>query len=218
MSKFRLESLSDNVISIIMTLMAFNIGSSLSYQPLDEIQLWSELSHIYPTFVVYFASFFIIGTYWLTHSYLISSYAKNISRKLIALNLIFLSFISLIPFSSRLVGTYSNSQIAVVIFGVNMLFTSTLAFMIFLYILKSKQIENFSIDHTRIRNTYFRLSLPILGSMLGILIAGLSTQIALALYFIPIIFNFFPISMSELEKRIRTMSSKESQNPIQNSI
>jgi hypothetical protein len=83
--------------------------------------------------------------------------------------------------------------------------------MIFLYILKSKQIENFSIDHTRIRNTYFRLSLPILGSMLGILIAGLSTQIALALYFIPIIFNFFPISMSELEKRIRTMSSKESQ-------
>jgi uncharacterized membrane protein len=50
MSKFRLESLSDNVISIIMTLMAFNIGSSLSYQPLDEIQLWSELSQYLPYF------------------------------------------------------------------------------------------------------------------------------------------------------------------------
>ncbi len=209
MDKNRLESLSDDVISIIMTLMAFNIGTNLSFQPLSEQDLWFELSQNYSPLLAYFASFFIIGTYWLTHSYLISSYAKNISRKLIAFNLIFLSFVSLIPFSSRLVGTYSNSQIAVVIFGINLLFTSTLAFIIFVYILKSKQIENYAIEPARLRNTYFRLSLPILGSMFGILIAGLSTQIALILYFVPVVINFFPGSMSELEKKIRSMAGKK---------
>jgi uncharacterized membrane protein len=209
MDKNRLESLSDDVISIVMTLMAFNVGSNLTFQPLDQSGLWAELSQSYPAFLAYFASFFIIGTYWLTHSYLISSYAKNISRKLIALNLIFLSFVSLIPFSSRLVGTYSDNQVAVVLFGINLLLCSTLAFILFLYILKSEQIENYAIEPARIRNTYFRLSLPILGSMFGILVAGLSTQIALILYFVPVVVNFFPGSMSELEKKIRAMAGKD---------
>lgn len=209
MNKFRLESLSDNVISIIMTLMAFNIGSNLSFGEMDDSRLWSEISHIYPVFLAYFASFFIIGTYWLTHSYLISSYAKNISRKLMAFNLIFLSLVSLIPFSSRLVGTYTNSQLAVVLFGLNMLLTSVMAFVIFVYIHRSKQIENYQIDPTRIRNTYFRLSLPILGAMLGIMIARLSTQIALVLYFIPVVFNFFPLSLSDIEHKIRTLKGNQ---------
>jgi uncharacterized membrane protein len=78
MNRNRLESLTDGVFAIVMTLLVFNIrvNPNNAINIVNDNQLILELRHASTAMLSYFASFMILGAFWLTNNYLISNYAK----------------------------------------------------------------------------------------------------------------------------------------------
>ena len=92
MDKNRLESFSDGVLAIIITIMVLNLTVPTGSD-------FKSLYHTIPIFLGYVLSFIYVGIYWNNHHHLLKA-AKNISGRVLWANLIFLFWVSLLPFST----------------------------------------------------------------------------------------------------------------------
>jgi len=102
MSMSRLESFSDGVIAVAITLLVLNIevpptnsGHSLGY----------ELVKQWPIYAAYVTSFLTIGIIWINHHWMIRRLAEA-DRSILMLNLLLLLWIAVLPFGTRLMATY----------------------------------------------------------------------------------------------------------------
>lgn len=106
----RLVFFSDAVFAIAITLLVIDIGVPEVPATQPNPILAEELLALLPQFVSFGLSFLAIGTFWLTHHRLFT-YIESCSRRLLSLNLLFLLFVSLVPFSSSLLGRYTDRQL-----------------------------------------------------------------------------------------------------------
>lgn len=90
MNKARVEQLSDGIISIIITVMIFNLKTPLTSDK-------KEFLGLVPQILSYFESFFLIGIFWYKHNRLLESF-QSMNRKAVCANHFFLFCLSLIPF------------------------------------------------------------------------------------------------------------------------
>ena len=124
MNKVRLETLVDGVFAIIMTLLVFSIKIPDTPHDMTDAQILSALYILIPTFFAYCLTFGTITSYWLSHHILITVFTKNMNRQLVMLNILFLMFLSLLPFSANVLGAHSMSIVAIDVYGVNTLLIS----------------------------------------------------------------------------------------------
>jgi MFS family permease/uncharacterized membrane protein len=106
MDRTRLEAFSDGVFAVAITLLAFNF---ILKGPGDLIH---QLGHLWPSFLAYLVSFFMIGIIWVNHHALIRQISV-VDRTLLFLNLVLLLFVVLIPFATSTVaaGRLANAGI-----------------------------------------------------------------------------------------------------------
>jgi uncharacterized membrane protein len=98
----RLEAFSDGVFAVAITLLAFDF----SIHRTGYGTLAHQLTHdLWPSFLAYLVSFFMIGIIWVNHHVLIRQIAV-VDRTLLFLNLVLLLFVVLIPFATSTVATY----------------------------------------------------------------------------------------------------------------
>jgi uncharacterized membrane protein len=90
MNKVRVESLSDGIIAIIITVMIFNLKPPLKTEK-------GEILKLIPQILSFFESFFLIGIFWYKHNKLLVTF-NSIKRRLVWANHLFLFCLSLIPF------------------------------------------------------------------------------------------------------------------------
>src|SRR6266446_941520 len=100
----RLLALTDGVFAIIMTILVLELKAPSSD---------TEISGTAYGLLIYAISFLLAGVNWIGHS-MIFSIVKKANRMLIWLNIIFLMFASLIPFSANIL---MNSRISVSLFA-----------------------------------------------------------------------------------------------------
>lgn len=109
--EFQLERLilfSDAVFAIAITLLVIEIKiPELHDELVTDKSILVGLGHLIPKFTGFIISFLIIGLYWTIH-HLLFGYVANFDKKLLALNLLFLFFIVLMPFSTGLYGEYAG--------------------------------------------------------------------------------------------------------------
>jgi uncharacterized membrane protein len=99
----RLESFSDGVFAVAITLLALNLtvagpghgNGSLAHQ------LWDH----WPAFVAYVISFFTIGVIWVNHHATITN-VRVVSRPLLYVNLVLLLVVVAIPFATSTMADY----------------------------------------------------------------------------------------------------------------
>jgi len=141
MNKQRVEALSDGIFAIVLTLLVIEIKVP-HLKDFTEQGLLNGLINLIPLFLSFFLSFAVVSSTWVTHHFLFTSMAKNITRRMLYVNMLFLFFISLLPFSSNLLGEYPESQIAVVFYSVNVMIIGAMIYLIREFIIRSKTIEN----------------------------------------------------------------------------
>jgi uncharacterized membrane protein len=96
----RLETFSDGVLSITITLLVFEIVRP-AYQAGDLLQkLWGQ----WPNYIAFLASFFYVGIIWLNHRAVFSR-VRYCSRSLHLANLLLLLTSGLIPFPTAVLST-----------------------------------------------------------------------------------------------------------------
>jgi uncharacterized membrane protein len=199
LNKNRLEALSDGVFAIVMTLLVIEIKVPEVHHP-DSTSLINSLIGYAPLFASYFITFAIMSVLWLSHHFLLHSWAKNVDRVMVQINVIFLSFLALIPFSSHFLGLYFDQPIAVLVFGLNLMLTYLAIIALQLYIIKADHIENPVMPHRFRVQGKIRQAMNIGFTFLGILVGFFNTWVAVLFFLIPVIFNAIPGLLNKFEK------------------
>jgi uncharacterized membrane protein len=109
----RIVAFTDGVFAIAITLLVLNLEVP---RDLSDDALNDYLADSWPQLFAYFLSFAVIGRFWITHHRAFGM-LHDFDRRLLALNLVYLSLIVLIPFASEVLGEYGDVTAAVVLYA-----------------------------------------------------------------------------------------------------
>lgn len=110
--EFQLERLilfSDAVFAIAITLLVIEIRIP-DIEHATDAALLTALKHLVPKFIGFIISFIFIGLYWTVHHRMFG-FVTAYDKQLLRLNLIFLFFIALMPFSNGFYSEYAGSMV-----------------------------------------------------------------------------------------------------------
>ena len=111
----RIVAFSDGVIAIAITLLTLNL--EVPQVPSGDSQALAEgLVDLLPHFFAYALSFAVIGRLWLIHHRFFAT-LESFDAWLMVSNLLYLALIVLVPFASDLLGTYGESNVAVMVYA-----------------------------------------------------------------------------------------------------
>ncbi len=199
----RLDALADGIFAIAITILVFEIKLPTYLGDISNIRLWYELENLLPSFLSYVLSFSLLFTYWRAHHFFISVYAKNIDTTLTNINGLFFMFVSLVPFSASILGHYSENELAIAIFGLNIIIIGLTLYYMRHYVFYSPHIKNPEITEHEIFGSTVRILVPVLFSIIAIIVSFYNTELSLTLFTIAVIFNLFPYSTKLIEKILR---------------
>jgi uncharacterized membrane protein len=132
--------LSDGVFAFAITLLVLDIVTPAA----SGNHLLRSLGDQWPSYLGYLISFATIGAAWLGHS-AITEYLERASPGFIRLNLVFLLFVSFLPFSTRLfadyIGKNNPERVAATIYGISLALTSTLLFVLWRYAVQERLVR-----------------------------------------------------------------------------
>jgi uncharacterized membrane protein len=108
----RVESLSDGVFAIALTLLTLNVR--LDQGPHESFN--HALRQTAPELATYALSFAVIAVFWVGHHRLFSV-LERVDHSLVVLNFVYLAIIAVIPFPSQVLGGNSDEAGAVVLYA-----------------------------------------------------------------------------------------------------
>jgi len=113
-SPARLESISDGVIAVIITIMVLAL-----YPPKEATA--AAVAALWPQFAIYLVSFVVLATFWVNHRYLFSL-LRRVDERVLWSNMVLLFMLSLVPFSTAYVGQTRLAALPTALYAVVMLF------------------------------------------------------------------------------------------------
>jgi uncharacterized membrane protein len=120
----RLLALSDGVVAIALTLLVLQLTvPGRLANPQSAADLAAGLSHDVDQLISYVISFYVIAHFWLIHHRVFRQLSGQ-QEGLAWWNFAFLFTITIMPFTSDLLGKYASNPLAVDIFALNLLVAS----------------------------------------------------------------------------------------------
>jgi uncharacterized membrane protein len=132
----RLVMLSDGVVAIALTLLILGIQvpSPGSLRDPDSVSaLAGALAHTVSGWISYVISFYAITQFWMVHRHLLRG-VRGHRDGLAAWNFLFLFTITVMPFTSDLIGKYPENPLSVIIFSANLILASLARFAMLWFI------------------------------------------------------------------------------------
>ncbi len=146
MSKLRLEAFTDGVYAIVITLLILDIR--IPDVPPDS--LGPALVKMLPQVFTYVLSFFVVGLYWFSH-HRVAQQVKLIDGTFVWLNMIWLLFVTVMPFPTALLGRYPLQPIPTAIYGADLILANVTGFIILGYMGRHPELCHRVIDSAVIR-------------------------------------------------------------------
>jgi uncharacterized membrane protein len=188
----RLEALSDGVFAIACTLLVLEIHIPHFKPGLSIAEQWHEVSELIPSLIAFGFSFLNILVFWTNHD-AINKVVIRYDTKTTYLNIIFLLFISLIPFTTAFIGQNPHSFVAIASYGLVLMLASLTAILMYHHLaFRSKLFlpEVSAISKRRVYKQIVSSPFIYITAIAGGLI---STYIPITIYIImPVIFMFMP--------------------------
>ncbi|WP_424354608.1 TMEM175 family protein [Methanobacterium sp. MBAC-LM] len=117
----RIETLVDGIFAIAMTILVLNLTVPSINGPVTSASFQSAVYSIWPDVLSFVLSFVLLGVFWNIHHRTFHQIEK-VDKVLLWINMIWLLFIVLVPFSNTLTGgDYGQFPLAHFIFNLNML-------------------------------------------------------------------------------------------------
>jgi len=204
----KIDGLTDGIFVVVMTLMIIEIRVPEFHNEITNKELWKALAKLGPLCLSYILSFTLLFTYWRAHSYVVAI-AKNIDIRLTNHNALFLFFIGLIPFTTHLLGRYSYTQLAICLYGLNIILIGLSLARMRSYIVKSDRIDNLEITIKSNRHANIRLLVPVICALIAIGVGFINTEISMGLFTLLILFNLTPAGADSVDYLIRIIEGKE---------
>jgi uncharacterized membrane protein len=117
----RLSGISDGIFSVGMTLLVLGlVVPTLTGSNISEGTLWEALKKLGPRVLVYTMSFMTLGIFWLGQGTQLSHLSRS-NRNFAWIHLVFLFAVTMVPFSTLLLGSYYWLKVALVEYWLNIL-------------------------------------------------------------------------------------------------
>ena len=134
MSKGRLETFSDGVIAIIITIMVLELRAPHGAD-------WSILRALMPVFLSYVLSFIHVGIYWNNHHHLLHA-TRQISGGVMWSNMHLLFWLSVVPFVTAWMGENAFASNPVALYGVVLLMAALAYALLVRVLLKHHEADS----------------------------------------------------------------------------
>jgi uncharacterized membrane protein len=135
-----LETLVDGIFAISMTLLVKGLVVPQITGPLSNTVVQNSYYNLLPNLFALVLSFLLLAILWNSH-HRIFNHIEEINDTLLWINVIWLLFIILVPFSASSLGQYGNYILPNVIFNINMLGIGILLYINTHYALKMNFIK-----------------------------------------------------------------------------
>ncbi len=203
--KSRLQSLSDGVFAIVMTLLVLEIISDEVIGAASAPELLKTLLELWPKVLSYTISFAVAGVFWVAQLADLHNLTHTDNR-FIWINIFFLFWVSLLPFSAALLGEHHQYAVAVIIYGCNMIFASLTLHISWRYAVSGHRLVSPDLSALVIKQAHVRLLLGPPIYLLGIGVAFYNPHVSFILYvFVAILYVVAGIVPSRF--RIKALSS-----------
>jgi uncharacterized membrane protein len=106
-SKARLDTLSDGIFGVAMTLLVLDVRLPDDFHPQDGGELLQGLGGLWPKFLPYVLSFGVLGLRWLSNIE-VRSRAEYVNREYVNWWLLYLLLITCVPFTTIVVGRFAH--------------------------------------------------------------------------------------------------------------
>jgi uncharacterized membrane protein len=174
----RAESFSDGVFAVAITVLVINLLPVGSHESLT----MKLLGSFWPSYFAYVVSFLTIGIMWVNHHGMLAQISR-VDRPLLMLNLLLLLGIVALPFPTALVAGHltakpGGGQLAVVVYGLNMIFISVAFGITWVYLAGHAGRLGGSSQLRRQTSSTLRFTGGNLGYVAGTLIAAFVSAVA----------------------------------------
>jgi uncharacterized membrane protein len=189
LSKSRVETLTDGIFAIAMTLLVLGIEVPQIANPPS---LNTLLVSLYPDIILYVLAFLALAVFWVLHHQMFH-YIRCLDAFMLWLNIIWLLFVGLMPFTSNLADSYYDQWMAQVVFGMNVVIISLLVLAQWTHVTRNARLLNPGTDEAMMKFEMKRGELVTGIALLGTILALFSIFPGVALYFlIPLTFALSP--------------------------
>lgn len=124
----RIIAISDGVFAVALTLLVLEIRVPLLDIIHSEKELVVQFLLLKSKFLVYLLAFMTTGIFWLGHSSQYKHIEKS-NRNLNWINLIFLLFVTMLPFTTAFLGDYTNFKFPIFIYWFNIFMLGILLYI-----------------------------------------------------------------------------------------
>jgi uncharacterized membrane protein len=179
--KGRLQSLSDGVFSIVMTLLVLELISVEVTGANSASELHQALLSLWPKVLSYVISFAVAGAFWVAqHSDL--HHLVHTNDRYLWISIFFLFWISLLPFSAALLGEHHQYAVSEVVYGFNMLLATLALHVGWRYAASKHRLIDPDLSQLIIRRSHRRLLLGPPIYLLGIVMAFYDPHTSFLIY------------------------------------
>lgn len=192
MTTKRLETLVDGIFAIAMTLLVLSLNVPQIPYPATNAQILQSLYNMSGQFFIYAMSFALLALFWrINHSqfYVI----KKTDQALVWINILWLLFVALVPFSTNLVGDYGYLQVPMIFFNLNLLVIGLLYNLNWYYAVRKNFIDE-NLDQDTIKyKSRLNFTLPLLAVIaigLTFITPSYSSLVYLVSFFARKVINF----------------------------
>jgi TMEM175 potassium channel family protein len=190
--KNRTEAFTDGVLAIVITLLVLELSVSAG----SENDLLQAIFDQWPSYLAYFTSFFTVGAFWLRHHTITNAMAA-VDGGFIRLNLLAIFFLSFLPFPTKLVAEFLETEdatrVAVVFYGILLLLAAVSFRLLWLHVARNRELLEPETTDERVRELSEALTPSMVGYVVAILVGLVLPHLAVALYFVVAVLIALPI-------------------------
>ena len=194
-SSKRMESLSDGIMAIAATLLVLEIKVPNLPENYSKEEMHRAFSEIVPSFIAFVFGFLNILVFWSNHD----SIGKTLyyfDRKLTFLNIFFLLFISLIPFTTAFISEFPYSFEAITVYGTILFLASFFGAWMYYHIAFKSDLMHDSVSVDLRKKLWKQIRLGPVSFFAAILLGGIHVAIPICIY---ILMPFFYMFMKDID-------------------
>jgi uncharacterized membrane protein len=151
----RTLAISDGVFAFAVTLLVLDLVVPSLSPGASSIDLWRALTKEYISFFSYTLSFLIAGVWWNAH-HRNFGHIRSSDSTLRWLNLLFLLWIALLPFFTKILDQYINLQLGVVLYATDQAAAGIFLTFLWMYASKNHRLIDKNMKEPSIRLATFR--------------------------------------------------------------
>jgi uncharacterized membrane protein len=189
--KGRIETLTDGIFAIAMTLLVLDIRVPMLPKEITAIGLEHRVFIIWPKFLVYVLSFVILAIFWVSHS-IQFHYVRRANRTLFYINILTLMLVAFIPFSTHLLSEHIEQQFAVAFYGTHLMLIWVCEFLHWYYVTTGGRLVDSDIDPHVVSAVTRRILITAVTYLVAIAVSFLSTYLSIAAYGMIIVMCILP--------------------------